>query len=97
MFAAYPTAFAAEDRRLCATDGPPVAPAEAFALRNYAARHRLLENPARIAAILSAYKAAGPSGATESDIAAATRLPLAAVARASLWLLKYHYLQEPSR
>jgi hypothetical protein len=95
MFAAYPTAFAPTDRRLAATGttGRPSA-AETFELRNYAARRRLLEDPARIETILSAYAATGPAGATEAEIAAATRLPAAMIARAALWLLKYHFLQE---
>ena len=95
MFAAYPTAFAAPDRRLAATAAahrPSVT--ETFRLRNYAARRRLVEDPARIEAILAAYAASGPSGATEAEIAAATRLPVAVVARAALWLAKYHFLQQ---
>lgn len=96
MFAAYPTAFAAEDRRLAATPGPHPAPAEIFALRNYAARRRLIEDPARIQTILAAFTATGPEGATEADIAAATRTSPPVVARVALWLLKYGYLQEVS-
>lgn len=97
MFAAYPTAFASMDRRLAATRAAhrPTA-SETVTLRNYAARRRLLENPARIETILAAYAASGPQGATEAEIAAATRLPVATVARVSLWLLKYHFLQEAS-
>lgn len=94
MFADYPTARAAPDRRLAALpagDRPP--PREAFALRNYALRRRLLEDPGRIEQVLAAYVAAGSQGATEAAIAAATRLPVAVVARVSLWLLKYHYLK----
>lgn len=95
MFAAYPTAFAAEDRRLAAAPSRPgPGPAEMFALRNYAARRRLIEDPARIETILAAYGASGPEGATEARIAAATRLPPAIVARVALWLLKYGYLTE---
>ncbi len=95
MFAAYPTAFAAEDRRLAATSAPGrPAPREILALRDYAARRRLLEDPTRIETILAAYAATGAAGATEAEIAAATRLPGPMVARVSLWLLKYHFLQE---
>lgn len=95
MFAAYPTAFAADSRRLAVTAVPNrAAPREVLALRNYGVRRRLLEDPARIETILAAYAAAGPAGATEAEIAAATRLPAAMVARASLWLLKYHFLHE---
>jgi hypothetical protein len=94
MFAAYPTAFAQADRRLAATPGPGLPPAEMFALRNYAARRRLIEDPTRLQAILAAYAATGPQGATEAEIAAAIRLPPPVVARAGLWLLKYGYLTE---
>ncbi|MDP3196371.1 glycosyltransferase family 4 protein [Tabrizicola sp.] len=94
MFAAYPTAFAAQDRRLAATPGPHPTPDEIFALRNYAALRRLIEDPARIQAIRAAYASAGPAGATEADIATATGAAPAVVARASLWLLKYGYLME---
>ncbi|MBN8631945.1 MAG: glycosyltransferase family 4 protein [Rhodobacterales bacterium] len=95
MFAAYPSSFAAPDRRLCATAAAGVTPREALTLRNYAARRRLLEDAGRIEAILAAYSAAGPAGATEAEIAAATRLPVAVVGRAALWLMKYHYLKVP--
>lgn len=95
MFASYPSAFAPEDRRLWARpSGDRPSAAETFKLRNYAARRRLLEDPARIDSILTAYAATGPQGATEAEIAAALRLPRATVARVSLWLLKYHFLQE---
>ena len=95
MFAAYPTTFASDDRRLAATTGPNrPTPREVLDLRNYGARRRLLEDPARIEAVLAAYAATGPAGATEAEIASATRLPAAMIARVSLWLLKYHFLQE---
>ena len=95
MFAAYPTAFAPETRRLAAAVVPPgLSPDEMMALRNYAARRRLIEDPARIDAVLAAALAAGPQGATEAEIAAATALAPAIVARIALWLLKYGYLTE---
>jgi hypothetical protein len=95
MFAFYPSAFAAEDRRLWARPlGDRPSAAETFKLRNYAVRRRLLEDPARIDSILAAFATTGPHGATEAEIAAATRLPRATIARVSLWLLKYHFLQE---
>lgn len=95
MFATYPTAFAPADRRLVlAPSRPDLTPREMFALRNYAARRRLIEDPARIEAIFAAFTAAGPQGAAEAEIAAATRLPPAMVARVALWLLKYGYLTE---
>ena len=43
--------------------------------------------------VLAAYAAAGPDGATETEIASATRIPVAAVGRMSLWLVKYHFLE----
>lgn len=95
MFAAYPTRFAPADRRLAATSAPDRPSAtETFKLRNYAARRRLLEDPARIETVLAAYAATGANGATEAEIAAATRLPTAMIARVSLWLFKYHFLQQ---
>ncbi len=95
MFASYPTTRAAPDRRLCAvvTNGRP-GPRDTFALRNYAARRRLLDDPARIEAVLAAYAATGDKGATEAEVAVAIRYPASAVGRAALWLLKYHFLQE---
>ena len=94
MFAAYPTLRAAPDRRLrAAATGNRPGPRETFELRNYAARRRLLDDPARIETVLAAYAAAGPEGATEAEIAAVTRIPVAAVGRMALWLLKYNFLQ----
>jgi glycosyltransferase involved in cell wall biosynthesis len=96
MYADYPTGRAPADRRLAAVaTGDRPGPRDTFALRNYAHRRRLLEDPARIETILAAYIAADAAGATEAEIAAATRLPRAMVARVSLWLLKYHFLQVP--
>jgi glycosyltransferase involved in cell wall biosynthesis len=95
MFAAYPTTRAAEGRRLCAVaTGERPGPRETFALRNYDIRRRLLDDPARIEAILQAFAAAGPAGATEAEIAAAIRYPATSVGRVALWLLKYHFLVE---
>jgi glycosyltransferase involved in cell wall biosynthesis len=97
MFAAYPSGRAPEDRRLHALgmDSKP-GPRDMFALRNYAAMRRLLDDPARIEAILAAYAATGATGATEAEIAAATRTAPGVVARVSLWLLKYNYLAPTS-
>lgn len=95
MFATYPTQFAPVDRRLCAVDiGLRPGPRDTITLRNYAARRRLLEDPARIEAILAAYATSSPSGTTEAEVAAATRLHPTIVARVTLWLLKYHFLTE---
>lgn len=95
MFAAYPTTRAAEGRRLRAVDiGGRPGPRETFALRNYDMRRRLLDDPARIEAVFKAFATAGQSGATEAEIATTVRYPVASVARAAIWLLKYHFLVE---
>lgn len=95
MFAAYPTRFAPVERRLAATGLSGRSPvSEALRLRNYALRRRMLEEPARIDAILTGYAASGPEGATEAEISSALRLPQAMVGRVALWLLKYGYLTE---
>lgn len=95
MFAAYPTARPGPDRRLAAVDTEArPGPAQTLALRGYATRHRMIDDPARIEGVLAAYRAAGPAGATEAEVAAATRLAAAPVARMTLWLLKYHFLTE---
>ena len=94
MFSAYPTGFASPDRRLSAVaTGDRPGPTETLTLRNYAMRRRLLEDPTRIEAVLAAYAAAGPQGATEAEIAATTGLPMIAIGRVSLWLLKYHFVK----
>jgi glycosyltransferase involved in cell wall biosynthesis len=93
MFAAYPTTRAASDRRLFAVNrGNSPGPRDMLTLRNYALLRRLIEDPARVETILAAYVATGPAGATEADIAAATRFSPLVVGRVSLWLLKYHFL-----
>ena len=99
MFAGYPSAPAPQrgTRKLCAV---PLAArpdiAQTFALRRYQASRRLIEEPARLQTILDAFAAAGPDGATEGAVAGATQLPPQVVARATLWLLKYHFLVEVS-
>jgi hypothetical protein len=95
MFAAYPSPRPPADRRLVAVpaQGQP-GPVELFALRGYANRRRLLDDPARIETILAAFRSAGPQGLTEAEAVAATGLNPAIVARATLWLLKYHLLTE---
>jgi glycosyltransferase involved in cell wall biosynthesis len=91
MFGAYPSAPPAPDRRFRPVDiGPRPDVAETFALRDYAHGRRLIESPARIATVLAAY---GPT-ATEAEVATATGLAPAVVGRITLWLLKYHYLEE---
>lgn len=97
MFAAYPTSFAAPARRLAAVStGDRPGPRETFTLRNYALCRRLLEDPTRVEVVLAAYAAAGPQGATEADIVAATGLPISVIGRISLWLLKYHFVKVPT-
>jgi glycosyltransferase involved in cell wall biosynthesis len=97
MFASYPTAplHGRADRLLWAVPlaGRPDV-TQTFELRRYQASRRLIENPARIQAILDAFAATGPAGATEGSVAAATRTHPHIVARATLWLLKYHFLAE---
>lgn len=97
MFRAYPTAPAPDvaSRRLAATDlGSRPDVAGTFDLRRYAESRRLIDSPQRLQALLGAYGAAGRTGLTLAEAAAASGLSPAAAARASLWLLKYHFLQE---
>ncbi len=97
MFATYPSRPAPDvlSRRLRVTDlGPRPGIAETFALRNYAESRRMIEHPDRLQALVAAFAAAGPPGLTLTEAAAATRISAAATARASLWLLKYHFLEE---
>ena len=97
MFAGYPSAPAPDRarRRLRATTlGPRPDIAATFALRRYADSRRLVETPERLALILAAFAATGQIGATLAEVAAATGLPAQTIARASLWLAKYHFLEE---
>jgi hypothetical protein len=99
MFAAYPTAPPPDPaaRRLRAVslgDRPDVA--QTFTLRRYLASRRLIDDPARLQALCDAFAAAGPSGATLAEAAAAAGLSPATAERLSLWLLKYHFLEEAS-
>lgn len=99
MFETYPSQPAPNlvDRRLRAVAiGTRPDIAESFALRRYASSNRMIEDPARLQLILTAYAASGAGGATLTDITAATRLSRPVVARASLWLAKYHFLEEPA-
>ncbi|MCU0828055.1 MAG: glycosyltransferase family 4 protein [Tabrizicola sp.] len=95
MFAAYPSAPPPKDRRLVAVPKHEQSgPVELFDLRGYANRRRLIDDPVRIETILAAFRSAGPQGLTEAEAVAATGLHPAIVARATLWLLKYHLLTE---
>lgn len=97
MFKAYPTASAPDitARRLAVTDlGPRPDIAETFELRRYGDLRRLIETPQRLQALLDAHAAAGTPGLTLVEAATATGLTPAATARATMWLLKYHFLQE---
>jgi hypothetical protein len=91
MFGSYPSAPPAPGRRFRPVDlgGRPDV-AATFALRDYAHGRRLIETPVRVATVLAAYD---PS-ATEAEIATATGLAPAVVGRITLWLLKYHFLEE---
>lgn len=96
MFARYPSDPAPDrNRRLRAvvTGGRPDI-AETFALRRYAASGRLIEDPARLQTILAAFAVGGSDGATVDQIAKSFGLGQAVMARAVLWLLKYHFLEE---
>lgn len=97
MFAAYPSLPAPDPatRRLRAVplgDRPDIA--QTFELRRYLASRRLIEEPKRLQAILDAFAAAGPKGATLAEAAASLQSSTATLRRLSLWLLKYHFLEE---
>ena len=97
MFADYPSQPrpAVDTRRLRAVplgDRPGIA--ETFDLRRYLALRRLIEDPARLQALADGYAAAGPAGATLAEAALAARLSPQVAGRLSLWLLKYHFLEE---
>ncbi len=97
MFAAYPSRPAPDHstRRLRAVKvGQLPDVTDTFALRGYIARKRLIEDPARLQSILAAWAAAGPAGATQRDVAARTGLDAHTIARSTLWLLKYHFLED---
>jgi glycosyltransferase involved in cell wall biosynthesis len=97
MFAAYPSAPAPDHRtrRLAATDpGSRPGIAETFTLRRYGESRRLIEAPERLEALLAAYSAAGDPGLTLAEATLASGLSPSATARASTWLLKYHFLRE---
>lgn len=97
MFAGYPSAPAPDraSRRLRAVAlGLRPGIAETFALRRYAASRRLIEDPVRLQTILAAFDAAGQTGSTIPEVAAATGLSPAAIVRAALWLAKYHFLED---
>ncbi len=99
MFESYPS-WPAPDvlaRRLRVTDlGPRPDIAETFTLRRYAQSRRMIEQPERLQKLWAAFAFAGKAGLTLPDAAESAGLPLAAAARASFWLLKYHFLEEAS-
>jgi hypothetical protein len=96
MFGAYPTAPAPNPRRhLRAADiGKRPDVAQTFALRRYAESRRMIEDPARLQAILAHFAGAGDAGASVDEVAGKMRLQRPVVARAALWLMKYHFLTE---
>ncbi len=98
MFGAYPSAPAPNPRRhLRAVDiGARPDLAQTFALRRYAESRRMIEDPARLQAILAYFTGNEAAGATVDEVAAKMRLPRPVVARAALWLMKYHFLTEAS-
>ncbi|HMS94811.1 MAG TPA: glycosyltransferase family 4 protein [Tabrizicola sp.] len=96
MFAAYPTIPVPDGKRRLrgvATGARPDV-AQTFALRRYAASQRLIDDPDRLQAILSAFGAADADGKTVTEVAAILGLPRPQIARAALWLLKYHFLED---
>lgn len=96
-FEGYPSHPAPDrsTRRLRAVDtGSRPDIAATFALRRYGALNRLIEDPARLQQILAAHAAAGQTGATLAEVAALTGLPPQSIARATLWLSKYHFLED---
>jgi glycosyltransferase involved in cell wall biosynthesis len=97
MFASYPSLPAPDlaVRRLRAVAlGTRPDIVETFALRRYIASRRLIETTDRLQAILATYSAAGDAGATLAEAVTASGIPRPIVARATLWLLKYHFLEE---
>ncbi len=68
--------------------------AATMALRNYAATRRLIEDPARMTAILDGLAASGSAGASVDEITATTGLPPRIVQRVLVWLLKYHFTED---
>lgn len=96
MFGAYPTAPAPNPRRhLRAADiGKRPDVTQTFALRRYAESRRMIEDPARLQAILAHFAGAGDAGASVDEVAGKMRLQRPVVARAALWLMKYHFLTE---
>jgi hypothetical protein len=68
--------------------------AQTFALRRYAASRRMIEDPTRLQAIFAHFAGAGDAGASVDEVAGKMRLQRPVVARAALWLLKYHFLTE---
>jgi glycosyltransferase involved in cell wall biosynthesis len=93
-FPSHPLPDRATRRLRAVALGPRPDVAETFALRNYAASGRLVEDALRIQAILDAYGATGQDGATLAEIATSTALHPATVVRVSLWLAKYHFVED---
>jgi glycosyltransferase involved in cell wall biosynthesis len=97
MFKASPSTPAPDiaSRRLAITElGPRPDIARTFELRRYGDSRRLIESPQRLQALLAAFAAAGSPGLTVVEAATASGLSPAAAARATVWLLKYHFLHE---
>ena len=97
MFDAYPSGHPPDraTRRLRAVDiGPRPGLAATLGLRRYSALGRLIDDPARLQQVLTAHASAGPHGTTLAEVAAITGLPPHAVSRITLWLAKYHFLED---
>lgn len=95
FFRAYPSAQGApEDRRFRARprgDRPGLE--ETLDLRDYEGVKRLFEARPRAAAVLAALDGAGQEGATAAALAAASGVPVRAVARILYWLMKYDFAE----
>lgn len=96
MFARYPSpqTGGSETRLRAVATGSRPDIAETFALRRYGALNRLVEDPARLQLILAAVAGAGAVGVSRAELADRLGLAPSVIARAVLWLLKYHFLEE---
>ena len=96
LFAAYPSKppFDLHAARFVATPLPPgrLDARAMLDLRDYEKQRRLIEDRSRIIAVLAAVQGAGAAGLRVPEIAVTLEMPLAPVARAAMWLLKYDYL-----
>ncbi|MCX8507317.1 MAG: glycosyltransferase family 4 protein, partial [Rhodobacteraceae bacterium] len=71
--------------------------ADLWALRDYTTLKRTLQTEAEVTALHRALVAAGQGGASAAALAAASKLPLATVERALMWLLKFDFARPAAR